>query len=94
MPMPILMRDKWVHIRFSRGSEYCNCASSTARRDSLVWARRRKFEDQFRAIEHLDAGGLFKISSLGRAEIVVEQITSASSPWASSFSSPTLPLPR
>ena len=42
MPMPIFSRDKWVHIRLSRGSEYCNCASSTARRASCVWARLAK----------------------------------------------------
>ena len=36
--MPALMRDKWVHIRFSRGSEYCNWASSTASRAWCVCA--------------------------------------------------------
>ena len=30
VPMPPPVRDRWVHIRFSRGSEYSSCASSTA----------------------------------------------------------------
>ena len=35
---PIFMRERWVHIRFSRGSEYSNCANSTANRASCVRA--------------------------------------------------------
>ena len=42
MPTPALMRDKCVHIRLSRGSEYSSCASSTARRASCVCARVEK----------------------------------------------------
>ena len=42
-PMPpCFCRDRWVHIRFSRGMEYSSWASSTASRASCVWARLAK----------------------------------------------------
>ena len=79
MPMPALMRDRWVHIRFSRGSEYSSWASSTARRASCVLARGGEdVEDHLAAVEHLDADGLFQVARLGRRQVVVEDDTSAS----------------
>ena len=67
------MRDKCVHIRFRRGSEYCSCANSTASRASYVWARVAKMSrinslrsSTFSPID------LFEIACLGGREIVVE----------------------
>ena len=66
------MRDKCVHIRFSRGSEYSSCASSTARRASWVRASGEYVENHFGAIEHLDAQLALEIADLRGGQIVVE----------------------
>jgi len=42
MPTPIFSRERWVHIRFSRGKEYSSWASSTASLASWVRARAAK----------------------------------------------------
>ncbi len=72
MPTPALIRDKWVHIRLSRGSEYSSCASSTANRASCVCAGRENVEDHFGAIKHFHAERGFEIANLRWREIVVE----------------------
>jgi hypothetical protein len=55
MPTPIFMRERCVHIRLSRGSEYSSCANSTASRDSIrLGTGGEDVEDQLGAVEHLD----------------------------------------
>ncbi len=73
MPTPALMRDKWVHIRFSRGNAYCELRQ-LHRQACFVRPRTRRenIENHFGAIEHLDAQGLLQVAGLGRRKIVVE----------------------
>ena len=78
--MPPLMRDKCVHIRFSRGSEYCSCASSTASRASYVCARAGEdVENQLGAVEHLHTDRFFQIARLGREPRSLSKMTTSAS---------------
>ena len=70
---PSLIRDRWVHMRFSRGSEYSSWASSTASRASWV----RAFEAKMSRISSvrsrtLTCDGLFQIRVCPGTQVVVE----------------------
>ena len=94
-PTPFFCRERCVHIRFSRGIEYSNCASSTASRAWAVCARLAKMSrissvrsSTFRPIASSRlrvCPGLRSLSKTTR---------SASLAAASVLSSSTLPLPR
>ena len=65
MPMPILMRDKWVHIRFRRGSEYSQLRQLDGQaRFVRLRAAGEDVENQLGAVEHLDADRLFQVADL------------------------------
>ena len=71
--MPILMRDRWVHIRLSRGSEYCKLGHLDRQAGFVrLCPAGEDVEDHLGAVEHLDAERLLEIADLGRREIVVE----------------------
>ena len=72
MPPPTC-RDRWVHICFSRGSEYSSWASSTCSRASGVRARVAKMSriSSLRS-STLTLGGLLQVADLGRRQVVVE----------------------
>ena len=67
------MRERWTHIRRSRGSRYWSCASSTWR-PRLVGAGAggEDVEDQLGPVHDPDLAERFEVPALGGRELVVE----------------------
>ncbi len=69
--MPPRMRERWLHIRRSRGRRYWSWASSTCMRASFDFARVAKMS-RMSSERSTDAHQLFQVLALIRAELVVK----------------------
>ena len=94
MPMPILMRDKWVHIRLSRGSEYSQLRQLDGQAGLVrLGPGGEDVEDQLGAVEHLDADRLLPDCGSGPATRSLSKMTTSASVGLDRAASARRPCP-